>query len=186
SIQLIINILIHSLPSTPRDRHANEFPDQECQECTTAGRTPAEVLTSEYVNLWPEHEDEDNAEWLPNDYSQSDSKSPEDGSEAEFNDQYGCRDEFEHNLPHVLEYIPPQPERQPHGTWRDRLIFYRGQDCRQSRETIHSQYCLDVHAKMLHRQHRQIDLDGLLHRRKNRSCPETYGLGHLSLRRRPV
>lgn len=135
------------------DYNGHEFPDRECQDCTTADRTPAEVRTSEYANLWPEHEDEDDAGWLPDDRSQSDSEPLEYDSEAEVSDgssagtfhdglfqsrdgssdQSSWRDDTNIEYPLSEIYIPPQPEPQPHGTWRDGLIFYRGSDGRQDR-----------------------------------------------------
>ncbi|KAJ3468036.1 hypothetical protein MRS44_002101 [Fusarium solani] len=43
-----------------------DFQDQECQECTTADRTPADyqILEFELLPLWPEC-DEDDPDWLP-------------------------------------------------------------------------------------------------------------------------
>ncbi len=49
---------------------------------------------------------------------------------------------------------------------------------------VHS-YCLDIYAKASYRQLDRVDLDGLFHWRKIQSCPESYGVGELSPRRRP-
>ncbi|KAH8170044.1 hypothetical protein LIA77_10588 [Sarocladium implicatum] len=304
-----------------RDYHGNTFPDRDCQECTTADRTPAEIRTAEYSNLWPENEDEDedDAEWLPSSRSQSDEIPLEYDSEAEVSDgisagswpdelhqdrdgnddQFKWRAATSAKYPLSEIYVPPQPERQPHGTWRDGLIFSRGPDGSQATETmtwafresraplehiasrtcqslqginghvlslaemkscrnhrflvpkplnwtstevadkfledgnlfyltgesngsdhfmyrylyparhglgqmvvncdslnvddgfdtvhpipVHS-YCLDMYAKVSYRRHRRVDLDGLFHWRKMQSCPQSYNLGELSLRRQP-
>lgn len=139
-----------------RDYHGNKFPDRKCQECTTADRTPAEIRTAEYSNLWPEQEDEDDAEWLPSDRLQSDGVASDCDSEAEESDGSSagsCPEEFDQDCdgnkdqcslrdatstkyPLSEIYVSPQPERQPHGTWRDGLIFSRGPDSSQAREPM--------------------------------------------------
>ena len=139
-----------------RDYHGSKFPDRECQHCTTADRTPTEIRTAGYSNLWPEQEDEDDAEWLPNSRSQSNADPLEYDSEAEVsngsstgsfpdevcqdrdgsNDQCSWRDATISKYPPSEMYVSPQPERQPHGTWRDGLIFSKGPDGSQTMETM--------------------------------------------------
>lgn len=134
------------------DYNGEEFPDRECRECTTADRTPAEICIAEYSNLWPEHEDEDDEEWLLNDRSQSNSEPLEYDSEAEGSDRSSSRsscdgpghgndeeswhDDKDAKYPLSEIYRPVGPKRQPHGTWRDGLIFYRGTESSQSVTTM--------------------------------------------------
>ena len=122
------------------DYNGVEFPDRECRDCTTADRTPAEIGTAEYSNLWLDHEDEDDGEWLLDDSSQSDSEPLEYSSEAQGSDdssakgfdkgfdpshsnQDSWRDDTNTKYPLSEIYKPSRPERQPHGTWRDGLFI---------------------------------------------------------------
>src|SRR5688572_4772596 len=53
----------------PTQPWRTEFPDQECQHCTSADRTPSDpqVLRCLQLPLWPDDEDESDLDWVPDD-----------------------------------------------------------------------------------------------------------------------
>ncbi|KAL2694941.1 hypothetical protein Neosp_001530 [[Neocosmospora] mangrovei] len=120
-----------------------DFQDQECQDCTTADRTPVDPQTLEFelLPLWPEC-DEDDPDWLPDSQPHSDDEHLEYDSDLESedsnngpprsSDDESCRDDNgddgqggsydetseKYNLSGLFD--PPRPERLPHGTWHKR------------------------------------------------------------------
>jgi hypothetical protein len=115
--------------------------DQECQDCTTVDRTPADaqILQWESLPVWPETDDPDDPDWLPDDHSQPDSEPLEYDSESEGEssdrDTNIDDDSSEGNEKHshaeasypVSELCDkPRPERLPNGTWYNNKIYYTG------------------------------------------------------------
>ncbi|CAG9942611.1 unnamed protein product [Clonostachys rosea f. rosea IK726] len=124
--------------------------DQECQQCTFTDRTLPEFQTTAEATVWPDHEDD--AEWLPDCHSDSDSEPLEYNSDSGAGD-FDCRssnegdfygdpchsdkDSSEQDGNHestdtqypLSELADPEPpERLPHGSWHDGSIYYGG-DC---------------------------------------------------------
>ncbi|CAG9991801.1 unnamed protein product [Clonostachys byssicola] len=117
------------------------FLDQQCQECTTADRTPADLeIALNGGSRWPDEMDEDDAEWLPSDHQDisdeplefesdaeesdggspsttSDSRCSEEGDDGDANDRYPVQEIF----------VPPFPKRLPYGTWRSPRMYTRAE-----------------------------------------------------------
>ncbi|KAJ4211723.1 hypothetical protein NW759_012324 [Fusarium solani] len=126
-----------------------DFQDQECQECTTADRTPADyqILEFELLPLWPEC-DEDDPDWLPDSqpHSHDEPLEYDSGLEAEDSDNgpstssydESCCDDNDgdgqcgsydgtpkqYSLSDLFD--PPRPERLPHGAWHRGFVHYTG------------------------------------------------------------
>ncbi|KAF5533012.1 hypothetical protein FMEXI_12095 [Fusarium mexicanum] len=108
-----------------------EFPDQQCQECTTADRTPADLeIALSGGSRWPDQMDEDDAEWLPSDGQEagdepleydSNAEESDDSSYSEGNDNGNTEDRYPlHEI-----YVRPFPKRLPYGTWRSPYMYAR-------------------------------------------------------------
>ncbi|KAF5011909.1 hypothetical protein FDECE_2005 [Fusarium decemcellulare] len=122
-----------------------DFEDEECHECTTADRTPADPQTLEFerLPLWPEC-DEDDPEWIldsqthnhdePLEYDSGldaqDSDNEPSGisccGDSDSDGQGGSYDgtPTQYNLSGLFD--PPKPERLPHGTWHKGFVYYTG------------------------------------------------------------
>ncbi|KAL6914776.1 hypothetical protein FSST1_012536 [Fusarium sambucinum] len=117
--------------------------DKECQDCTTADRTPADaqILQWESLPCWPEDDDSDDPDWMPEENSQSDDEPLEYDSECETSEaassESGCDDidcdslNEEHDGARDLYPMSelcnqPQPERLPNGTWYNNKIYHTG------------------------------------------------------------
>ncbi|KAI8719961.1 F-box domain-containing protein [Fusarium sp. LHS14.1] len=102
--------------------------DQECQDCTTADRTPVDPQT-----LNQSHSDDEPLEYDSDLESENSNnglpRSSDDESCRDDNDddgQGGSYDETseKYNLSGLFD--PPRPERLPHGTWHKRFVHYTG------------------------------------------------------------
>ncbi|KAJ3529017.1 hypothetical protein NM208_g9949 [Fusarium decemcellulare] len=136
-----------------------DFEDEECQECTTADRTPADPQTLEFerLPLWPEC-DEDDPEWIPDSQTHNhdepleydsgldaqDSDNEPSGSscdesccdDSDSDGQGGSYDgtPTQYNLSGLFD--PPKPERLPHGTWHKGFVYYTGNRKGPQMETL--------------------------------------------------
>ncbi|KAM0191677.1 hypothetical protein ACHAPA_008302 [Fusarium lateritium] len=121
------------------------FEDQECQDCTTKDRAPNDphFFNLENVACWPEADDEDDSDWLPDSQAGSESDSLEYNSGSE--DEGSCdlkgdsdiknddseRDSEEdsdvntaNKYPLSQLHHPPRPKRLPHGTWHNGRVYH--------------------------------------------------------------
>ncbi|CAF3451582.1 unnamed protein product [Fusarium graminearum] len=120
-----------------------EAKDDECRDCTTVDRTPADpqILLWESLPCWPEDDDPNDPNWLPGEDSQTDSEPLEYDSGCEESDEAANEsdcDRVDHdsvNEEHdgVEDLCPmselcdqPRPERLPNGTWYNNKIYYTG------------------------------------------------------------
>ncbi|UZP43059.1 hypothetical protein NXS19_010875 [Fusarium pseudograminearum] len=118
-----------------------EAKDEECRDCTTIDRTPADpqILLWESLPCWPEDDDPNDPDWLPGEDSQTDSDPLEydSGYEQSDDNESDCdrvdRDSVNEDHDGVNELCPmsqlcdqPRPERLPNGTWYNNKIFYTG------------------------------------------------------------
>ncbi|SPJ72255.1 uncharacterized protein FTOL_01983 [Fusarium torulosum] len=121
------------------------FEDQECQECITVDRTPSDpnFFDLENVARWPETDDEDDPDWLPDSQAGSESDSLEYNSGSEDERSHEQKRDFEHEnddsesdgekdtdiniankYPLSQLHHPPRPQRLPHGTWHNGRVYY--------------------------------------------------------------
>ncbi|KAF4452312.1 putative flavoprotein involved in K+ transport [Fusarium austroafricanum] len=104
----------------------NEFPDEECEECTIIDRGPVDPPDP---SAWPDQDESDDPDWLPDDQSQSEDDPLEYDSEWESedseSDNLSSRDTDEspmgsHDADEKYSlcdiYTPELPERLPNGT----------------------------------------------------------------------
>ncbi|KAH7183345.1 uncharacterized protein B0J16DRAFT_163720 [Fusarium flagelliforme] len=108
--------------------------DRDCKDCTTIDRTPADpqVFEWETLPIWPEDDDSDDPDWVPDDQSCADSEPLEYDSEAESgSDDSSSETTEDHDNTDGLYSVSnlcnqPRPERLPHGTWYNNKVFYTG------------------------------------------------------------
>lgn len=118
------------------DYNGDAFRDRECRQCTTADRTPADIETALDQSRWPDHESENDGEWLPDSHHCSDNEALEYDSEVDgsiMSTKSSCEihhcsdsdsDAHDERYPLSELYQPPPPKRLPRGTWRDGFIYY--------------------------------------------------------------
>jgi hypothetical protein len=120
-----------------QDIHGSTFPDQHCEQCTTLDRTPAsldeDIKKAGFLGaLWPDEDDED-AEWLPEDDSDARSEVLDYDTEADSNvellDISQCDDKDAGDGGNALRelHAPPLPRHLPHGTLRNGYMYAREQ-----------------------------------------------------------
>ncbi|KAF5679428.1 heterokaryon incompatibility protein het-6 [Fusarium heterosporum] len=129
------------------------WPDEpgDCQECTTVDRTPEDPHFFQLEHFaWPESDDEDDPDWLPEDqdlseidifeYDSGSEHAESEGSQREShqvsdsNIDEESRSQGERHLeintadkyPLTQLHQPEWPERLPHGTWHSRRVYYTG------------------------------------------------------------
>jgi len=108
--------------------------DRDCKDCTTIDRTPADpqVLEWDTLPIWPEDDDSDDLDWVPDDQScmntepleyDSEAESGPDDSLSETTEDHDDTDEL-YSVSNLCNQ--PRPERLPHGTWYNNKVFYTG------------------------------------------------------------
>lgn len=137
-----------------KDFHNEVFPDQQCQQCTTLGRTPVNFhKDAENVlsggPLWAEEDDED-GDWLPDDESDATDEPLEYDSDAtdepiEYDSEFESGVEPSGFLESDVEndggarealhglHSPEPPTHLPHGTWLNGYVHSRD----YGREMLH-------------------------------------------------
>ncbi|KAG8670483.1 hypothetical protein FPOAC2_09839 [Fusarium poae] len=117
--------------------------DEECQDCTTADRTPADpqILHWESLRRWTEDDDSDDQDWMPAYHSENDNEPLEYDSECEnaegASSESGCNsidpDSLNEDHDCVKDLYPVselgdqlRPERLPNGTWYNNKVYYTG------------------------------------------------------------
>ncbi|KAF4997562.1 hypothetical protein FGRMN_3767 [Fusarium graminum] len=135
------------------DQNVQDLQDdpEDCQECTTVDRTPEDPQFFQLEHFaWPESDDEDDPDWLPEDQDQSESDILEYESGSEYADSGGLQEEHhevrnsdsdeesrsesekDFDISTTNKYLlsqlhqPEWPERLPHGTWHSRRVYYTG------------------------------------------------------------